>query len=221
MSYRVIVLAVLMLPLSGCTVIGGVQGALDARPQTHPLERLQHLQPDAPITFHLANGTVLQGTYQGLAPAPAAEYAAALSSASVEGLPRVNEAIEFELRPVRRVSAEFVAFRPGAIVVREGGSELLLPLGGIDRVHRANGDVLEGSALAHHVSLGRVPLQEAPAIRTDSGIHVVQLYEIDRIVRPGSPHRFVRGLALGLAIDAAVVLIFSLLWEGPTININW
>ncbi|HYM80123.1 MAG TPA: hypothetical protein VEY91_01780 [Candidatus Limnocylindria bacterium] len=209
--------------VSGCSLAGyGVGSVIDnARAvKLRPGERTQvfRLDPGARLAVHLADGTVVAGTYRGLLrepePAYRQRYGAWRDTAAMSFRPpRIGEPVTINSRETRLLRARqhgtFLGFGPVSVHFLPRGKRTAssVPIRSLSWIADSSGARISGSAISE--AGDRVPVQAVALIERDRALHRVDLLD-DGItaIELGGPNRGFRnaGLLVGFAVDAAILV---------------
>jgi hypothetical protein len=213
-------LALLVHSLSGCTLLGYSAGAMvDAGNKRVVVpDSLPVLQPGAQINVKLRDNTEMAGTYRGIEPLPADEYADRYTRYRAEVMHRVSLPALHDTVLVALVAGEdrrgrFLGFDPGAVVVESTGATVTVSLWAVDRLSAVNGSTIDGENLILLSEQGTTPLRSAlslelspPAGGTPTAERqVISLDRIAFIERKSHTGRRV-GMIVGGVIDAAALI---------------
>jgi protein tyrosine phosphatase (PTP) superfamily phosphohydrolase (DUF442 family) len=207
--YRLIPLLALLVTTSGCTLIGGVSGALNPAMSTHDLDALEQIQPGTVLRITLTNGHTVAGPYQGFQPVPRTEYRAHVDASMLATHVEVDMPVVVHTAGGTSVGGLFVAFQQGAIELESDTGPHQIFLAEVAFMDLPDGRQLDGAWLRLLSDAGRLPLGRAPVLETRDGARSVQLYQI-REVRARRRNAHLYGLAAGATADALFATIVFL-----------
>lgn len=227
-------LALLVHVLGGCTLVGYSAGAVVDAGNRRLLvpDSLPVLQPGAQIKVKLRDSTEMAGTYRGIEPLPADEYAERYTRYRAEVMPRVSLPALNDTVLVALVSGEdrrgkFLGFDPGGVVVESTDATVTVSLWAVAQLSAANGPTIDGEILPLLVAPGATPFRSAlslelPRRRGTRKQKPSQRIALDQIVtvevRPTGAR--LAGAAGGVIIDVAVLVALAVCLASDCLNVG-
>lgn len=229
-----VLMLALVHSLGGCTLMGYTTGAvMDAgNKRVIAPDSLPVLQPGAQIKVKLRDSTEMAGTYRGIEPLPADEYAERYTRYRAEVMPRVSLPALNDTVVVALVSGEdrrgrFLGFDPGAVVVESTDATVIVSLWAVAQLSAASGSTIDGEILALLSEQSTTPLRSALSLelpkrrrtRKQEPSRRIALDQIATIeVRPTSAR--LTGAAGGAIIDVAVLIALVVCAASDCFNVG-
>lgn len=202
------------LAATGCSLIGlGIGAAIDSKkkPATIPGWKVESVEPGRKTTLALKDGRVLSGTYRGLEPAAAGDYASRWAAsqrraAPAVRLPDLGPGAVVTTRSGPRGDGEFVGLDHGALWMRvPGGSIARFGLDDVASLADTRGNTLDGAALIRLSSAGEVPFRSEIVLENGPRRVRVPVEDVTQIQVQGGKGKLT-GFLIGALVDAVIVI---------------
>jgi hypothetical protein len=216
-----VIVAVAVLALNGCSVIGLTIGAsVDAsKPdqKTAPSWEAMTIVPGTRITISLKDGSRVNGKYSGLERIPAAQYAAIYSQAreqKPEGiiLPALGDSIDIGKSvvglfkdSVKKLDGTFEGFEHDRILTKLKGRARLsdMPLSTVTKIVSDRDHVISGETIKRLIHEGKIPVLSAIVIKCEAGKALIAMDKIEISVKK---HAASEGFITGAIIDTVIIV---------------
>ena len=209
-----------ILGYSGCTAIGFCGGAIiDSQKSdydTIPGSHVASVKSGKDIRLTKKTGEDLKGKYLGLETLDYSLYARLYNECRERhkkefSLPALGDSISIvTLTPAKEYKAEFLRFDNQYIWVRTidmWKATKQIHMGEIDSITDRNGNLIEVRSLINLSSAGEIPGLSAVVLNTNSDTLRIPTSAVDRIEAPADKNAKWVGLAAGVLIDAAIIVL--------------
>ena len=239
MVLSVIIMLIMSLMLTGCSLIGmGVGASIDARqPKEKPLpaEGLDSLKSGTKLILVLDDSTVMRGNFMGIDRLSSLEYNQRYSDCrkKLEGgrmLPLPGEKVIVSAES-SYVVGNLVGFDQRfegswkATTIRLNvpgqGNEMVRKLTELEQIETSRGDTLQSDDLSLLVGQGSIPSISTIAIQQQYNPGYLPIDRVSEIWLENKSHASETGFLIGLCIDAAIIGILVITMHDLDLSGNW
>jgi translation elongation factor P/translation initiation factor 5A len=216
-----ILAAVIMLLclMSGCSVIGLAIGADVDREKSdkkgYAISEIERFKPGKEVTVVLNTKDMISGKYLRTTQISDHEYALILSefreeSPNLSGIPAPGDTITIFDLAGRQWTFELIGYNYDYLRVKPAGKTepIVFLIRNIAEIVDRDKQVTSGEELEVMIAEKKIPVIQAMVLDVDGDTVVLATSKVDRVFSIDKKNRIWKGLAIGLAIDLALVIWF-------------
>lgn len=218
----------LLCLMSGCSVIGLAIGASadggKSDKEDYAISEIEFIKPGKEVTVVLNTKDMISGKYLRTTQISDHEYDLLFGefreeSRNLSGIPAPGDTITIFDLAGRQWTFELIGYNYDYLTVRRLGETepIVFFIRNIARIADRDKKLISGEELEMMIAEKRIPVIQAMALDIDGDTVVLATSKVDRVYSIDKKNRIWKGLAIGLAIDLALVIWFitqlSLHWE--------
>ncbi len=209
----------LLCLISGCTVIGLAIGASADREKPdkkdYAISEIERIQPGKEVTVVLNTKDMISGEYVRTTRITDQEYDSIFSefrekSYNLSGIPAPGDTITIFDLTGRRWTFELIDYNYDYLRVKPAGETepIVFLIRNIAEITAGNETTISVEELKMMIAEKKIPVIQAMALNINGDTVVIAASRVDRVFSIDKKNRIWKGMAMGLAIDLALVIWF-------------